>query len=390
MSRRRRTLAAAVLAAVTLTGCGLTASGETDDSQVSTDGADPAGEVSFSTDGWKTDFSEHSVPLTEFRSGGPPRDGIPPLDNPSFVSQERAAQDLDPSEPVAVVEIGDEARAYPIRILTWHEIVNDELGGTPISVTFCPLCNSTVAFDRRVGGRTMTFGTTGNLRRSDLVMWDRQTESWWQQITAEAVVGELTGTKLEVLASQILSFTDFRKAHPEGEVLSQDTGFDRSYGENPYAGYDTNEGLVTGDTPDRTLPAKARVSAVKDLAERPIVYPFARLRDDAPVNDRAGGTDLVVFYDSKVRSALDETSIPESRNVGASAVYRRRLGERTLTFTQGSAPGRFNDRQTGSEWDLTGRAIRGELKGRQLEAIPHDDQFWFALAAFFDDPDIRR
>jgi hypothetical protein len=151
-------------------------------------------EVGFVTSGWKTDFAKHSVPLSEFASGGPPRDGIPPIDRPKPTSQTEADEWISDREPVLAVEVGREVRAYPLQIMVWHEIVNDTLGGRPIAVTYCPLCNSSLVLDRRVRGRTLTFGTTGNLRNSDLVMWDRQTESWWQQLSAEAVVGELTGT----------------------------------------------------------------------------------------------------------------------------------------------------------------------------------------------------
>ena len=157
--------------------------------------------ASFRTFGWRTDFSRHSVPYDEFLSGGPPRDGIPPIDNPKFVSPGEADQWLEGLEPVIFVDIEGDARAYPLQILTFHEIVNDEVGGIPVAVTFCPLCNSAITFDRRLGGVVYTFGTSGNLRNSDLVMWDRQTESWWQQFTGEAIVGVLTGKRLSFLAS---------------------------------------------------------------------------------------------------------------------------------------------------------------------------------------------
>ena len=147
----------------------------------------------FRTAGWRTDFSRHTVPYSEIMSGGVPRDGIPPLDNPSFVTQDEADDYVEDQEPVVVFEANGEAKAYPLQILTWHEIVNDEVGGLPVSVTYCPLCNSAVAFDRRLDGVVYDFGTSGNLRNSDLVMWDRQTESWWQQLTGEAIVGELAG-----------------------------------------------------------------------------------------------------------------------------------------------------------------------------------------------------
>ncbi len=227
----KSTLVASLLAAAALTGCGIGSDDEAAEQEV---------EVPFSTAEWATDFSTNSVPLDEFVGGGPPKDGIPSIDVPKFVGVDEAEEFLDGSEPVAVVELEGEIRAYPLQILIWHEIVNDEIAGEPVAVTYCPLCNSTVAFRREVDGRPVEFGTTGMLRNSDLVMYDRATESWWQQITAEAVVGELTGTKLEVLPSQILAWDQFQRLHPGGRVLSRETGFDRNYGSNPYTGYDSD------------------------------------------------------------------------------------------------------------------------------------------------------
>ena len=152
----------------------------------------------FSTRGWQTDFSLHTVPYDEFLSGGVPRDGIPPLDEPQFDSIADADRWLDDVQPVVSLEINGTARAYPLAILTWHEIANDTLGGVPVSVTFCPLCNSAVAFDRRVGDATLDFGVSGNLRHSDLVMWDRQTESWWQQLTGRASWAPTRATSLNL------------------------------------------------------------------------------------------------------------------------------------------------------------------------------------------------
>ncbi len=344
-------------------------------------------ELEFSTDGWKTDFSMHSVPLTEYMSGGPPRDGIPPIDEPKYVSLDEAREFLTEPEPVMVVEEGAEVRGYPLQIMVWHEIVNDELRGRPIAVTYCPLCNSSVVFDRRVDGRELTFGTTGNLRNSDLVMWDRQTESWWQQLTADAVVGELTGERLEVLPSQILSFEDFRKSFPEADVLSRDTGFDRDYGTTPYAGYDNSPEeqpfLLEGEADDR-LPPKTRVAAVFE-GDDAVVIPFDRLEDEPVVNEEVAGTPVAVFFEPDVTSALDQPSIASSRAVGTAAAFDRRMRGRTLTFT--SAEGRIEDEETGTEWDITGRAVGGPLEGERLRPVRHDEQFWFALAAFI--PDAR-
>ncbi|MDP9384895.1 MAG: DUF3179 domain-containing protein, partial [Actinomycetota bacterium] len=217
-------------------------------------------------------------------------------------------------------------------------------------------------------------------------MWDRQTESWWQQFSGEALVGELMGKQLEILPSQTLSWEDFRQKFPEGDVLSRDTGFDRDYGRNPYEGYDRPDEqpfLFEGETDDR-LPAKERVAAVfvgKDSA----VVPFSRLREDPIAELRVGGTPVVVLFKGGVASALDEARIAESDDAGTSAAFDRRVDGRTLDFERrGDA---VVDRQTASTWDITGRAIAGPLKGTRLEAVRHDQQFWFALAAFL--PDAR-
>jgi Protein of unknown function (DUF3179) len=369
------------LAGVLIAGCGLGTEGS----------GDRAAEARFSTSGWSTDFASHSVPLDEFIGGGPPKDGIPSIDEPKFVSVGEANEFLEPREPVAVLELGELARAYPLQILVWHEIVNDEIGGEPVAVTYCPLCNSTVAFSREVDGRTLEFGTTGMLRNSDLVMYDRETESWWQQITADAVVGELTGTELELLPSQILSWAEFRRLHPGGEVLSRDTGFDRDYGSNPYVGYDQPDSqpfLFEGDTND-ALPPKERVAAVT-TADGAVVYPFSRLVEKAPINDRIEGEPVVVLFDPEVASALDSQSIASGREVGAAAIFERTVRGRALSFRPGAEPGEVRDRLTGSSWDLSGRATAGPLAGARLRQVPHDDQFWFALAAFYENPDIRR
>ena len=352
------------------------------------DDRDAAAELRVSKSGWKTDFSRHSVPLGEFISGGPPRDGIPPIDEPKPVAIAAADQWLDDREPVLVVEAGGHARAYPVQILVWHEIVNDRLGGRAIAVTYCPLCNSSLVFDRDVEGvGLLRFGTTGNLRHSDLVMWDNRTESWWQQLTAEAIVGALTGTRLDVLASQTLGWADFKSRHPGGDVLSRDTGHDRDYGANPYEGYDDPDSqpfLLERDA-DRRLPPKERVVAIRD-GDSAVVVPFSRLAREPVARVQAGGVPIVVLYKRGVVSPLDAAAIARSRDVGTAGTFDRRLDGRTLSL-EPVGDGRFRDRETGSSWDVTGRATDGPLVGSRLRPVVSDQQFWFALAAFL--PDAR-
>jgi Protein of unknown function (DUF3179) len=385
---------AGLLAAAVLAGCGGTSGGGASgpsNGAVKTHGATQP-DLQVSTAGWKTDFAKHSVPLDQFASGGPGKNGIPAIDHPRFVPVDSADRFLTGQEPVAVVELDGAAKAYPIQIMVWHEIVNDTLGGHPIALTYCPLCNSTVALGRRVDGRKLSFGTTGNLRNSDLVMYDRQTESWWQQLTAEAVVGKLTGAKLRVLPSQILSWAEFRRAHPSGRVLSRDTGYQRPYGQNPYAGYDqpNSPPFALSGEPNPKLPPKERVAAIRTGPRSAVVYPFSRLEHESPVNDEIRGKPVVVLFDRKVASPLDAPEVSLGRDVGAAAIFNRRVGGKTLTFENGPRAGTFRDRETGSIWDVSGHATSGPLAGESLKQVPSDDQFWFALAVFFPHADIRR
>jgi hypothetical protein len=335
----------------------------------------------FSQTGWKTDFTQHTVLLAEISSGGPPRDGIPPIDHPNVETIAQANAWLSPPEPVVALSQGSEVRAYPLQILIWHEIVNDALAGRPVTVTFCPLCNTAIAFDREVDGRVLDFGTTGNLRHSDLIMWDRQTESWWQQFTGEAIVGELAGKRLATLPATIIAWQDFRQRFPQGTILSRVTGFQRDYGHNPYVGYDRADQspFLFRGKPDGRLPLMERVLAVTIGTEN-VAYPFTTLQQRGVVADTVGGTAVVVFYQLGTTSALDGSDIASSRDVGAAAVYRATLDGRTLSFR--AEAGLFVDNETGSRWTLLGEASAGPLLGKHLDPIDHTTPFWFAEAAF--------
>src|SRR5262252_3905340 len=322
----------------------------------------------FSRHGWQTKFDRHSVPLSERESGGPPKDGIPALDHPTFVGVAEANGWLKPIEPVIALTVGGQSRAYPLQILVWHEIVNDSVGGVPVTVTFCPLCYTAIAFDRRAADRVLDFGTTGKLRRSDLVMYDRQTESWWQQAVGQAVVGDLTGTQLTILPASIASWDAFRTAHAEGLVLSRDTGFNRSYGTNPYAGYDqpnTRPFLFDGSLDGRLAPKEHVVTV--SLGGDNVAYPYTLLRQRHVVRDTVGGTPIVVFYRPGTSSALDANTVADGFDVGSSAVFSPTLDDRRLTFKVAASD--FVDSETGSRWNLLGRAVSGPLANRRLEPI---------------------
>jgi hypothetical protein len=370
----------------------------------------------FMTVGWKTDFSEHSIPLSEISSGGPGKDGIRPIDKPVFAPASDPPQYMREDEPVVSLELNGDARAYPLAILIGHEIVNDTVGGVPVTITYCPLCNSAIVFDRRVGDRVLDFGTTGNLRNSDLVMWDRQTESWWQQITGEAIVGELTGSRLMFIPSQTVSWADFRATYPDGQLLTRATGSPRDYDRPPYGGYDLLDSrpfLFRGPI-DPRLNAVERVLTL-DIGGETVAYPFSVLAEHPIVNDTVGGQAVVVFYTGSTLTPFPDSDVlgrvsglgsegyrreaerllretpPEefmpSRPVGAAAAYDPRADGRQLTFAV--RDGLIVDEQTGSIWNILGQAVSGPLKGTRLVPVLHGNHFWFAWAAFRPETAVR-
>ena len=293
------------------------------------------------TAGWKTDFGRRAVPLSEFQSGGPGKDGIPAIDRPMFIAVDEV-DFLEPQEPVIALEVKGEVRAYPIQILIWHEIVNDVVGGTSVAVTFCPLCNTAIVFDRRVDGKALTFGTTGNLRNADLVMYDLQTESWWQQFGGRALVGELTGAELDQLPAKVVAWREFEREEPDGKVLSRETGHERDYGKNPYTGYDDIDSppfVATNNSDDKRLAPKERVVFIERAGDA-VVIPFSVLSRRKELCVDVGGQRLVVRWRPGVASSLDTGSVAAGRDVGTAEVR----------------------------------------KGRTLVAF--DEPFWFAVAAF--------
>lgn len=331
---------------------------------------------------FSTDFSRHTVVYDDILSGGPPKDGIPAIDAPRFVTVAEADAWLRPPEPVVLVQVGNDARAYPLQILTWHEIVNDVVGGRPLTITFCPLCNTAIAFERTLDGRVLDFGTTGRLRFSNLIMYDRQTESWWQQAGGDAIAGELAGRRLAFYPATIIAWDAFKAAHPDGQVLSRDTGFERSYGRNPYAGYDDIDSspfLFRGPATPGVLPPMARVLTV-DLNGETVAYPYDVLTETVVVNDVVGGEPVVVFWQPGVASALDSGAMAEGRDVGSAAAFSPVLAGRSLTFRREA--GRIVDVETGSVWNLLGQAVEGELAGQQLAPVVGINHFWFSWAAF--------
>jgi hypothetical protein len=338
--------------------------------------------VNFATRFWpSTNFCKHSVDYSEIFSGGPPPDGIPAIDDPVFENVNSADEWLEDEWPVMFFESGEEARAYPLAILIWHEIVNDEVAGQHVSLTFCPLCNSTIAFNSVLeDGTVLDFGTTGNLRNSDLIMYDRQTRSWWQQFTGEAIVGQLTGAMLEMLPSQIVSWADFKQNYPDSAVLSRETGYGRRYGINPYGGYDDVGGspfFPVGEYGDE-LPPIERVVAIT-IGELDVAFPFSRLAEVGVANEEYVGQPIAIFWKSGTNTAFGNNDM----NVGSTGAFSRELDGQVLTF-EATDEG-FVDEETGSQWSLTGESIGGPLMGNSLEKLVSGEHFWFAWSVFKPD-----
>jgi hypothetical protein len=329
----------------------------------------------------RTNWTKLLVAREEIISGGPPPDGIPAIDRPKFVSAAEARRWLHPNEPVLALTVNGDARAYPLQILMWHEIVNDVVGGVAVAVTYCPLCNSALVFERTLEGVTLDFGTSGMLYRSDLVMYDRQSHSLWAQMEGRAIVGDRVGTRLRTRPANTIAFDDWTGAHPGGQVLSRETGHHRRYGVNPYDYYDQPmlAPFLYRGTPDPRRPPKERVVGVA-IGDARRAFPFPLLEKHRVAHDTVAGEPIVIFYQPGTLSALDESDMARSRAVGATSVLSARLGERTLTFE--AAPEGFRDRQSGSRWDFFGRAVGGALAGQRLRPVPHVDAFWFAWAAF--------
>jgi hypothetical protein len=327
-------------------GCAQSANSPAD---TATEGELPPEARDFRAEGWKTDFAKREVPLSEFRSGGPPKDGIPAIDSPRFLPVGEV-DFVRSNEPVIEVIVNGQARAFPIQILIWHEIVNDTIAGVPVAVTFCPLCNTALVFDRRVESDVLDFGTTGKLRNSDLVMYDRQTESWWQQFGGTAIVGELAGARLERIPARIVAWREFRARHPDALVLSRDTGNERPYGENPYQGYDDVDSppfFPVANEDDKRLPPKERVVFIERGGEA-VVIPYSTLERKRVVRLVVGGERLLVRFRRGTVSPLDAAEVAGGRQVGAAEVLAR---------------------------------------GRLVE---FDEPFWFVVAAFRPDARIVR
>jgi len=252
------------------------------------------------------DVSNASIPVEEILAGGPPRDGIPALSDPKLLDAADATY-LQPDDRVIGIELDGIARAYPIAILNWHEIVNDEINNNKFAVTYCPLCGTGVVFRSDVAGKVTEFGVSGLLYNSDVLLYDKNTESLWSQIMGEAVAGKLVGEKLSPIPVNHTTWRDWLAQHPDTRVLSTETGFFRDYDRNPYQGYEQSRQLyfgVNNRAPDNYHPKEQVVGLEFDGVYK--AYPFVELEKNGQprFKDTVNGISVTIEWDSTNQSVV--------------------------------------------------------------------------------------
>ena len=311
----------------------------------------------------ETNGVKHLIPLDKIKGGGPPKDGIPSIDNPIFTNIQNS-NFMSDSDTVIGLEINGETKAYPIFILVWHEIVNDIVGDTPVSVTYCPLCYTNQVFERIIDGQEVEFGTSGKLYNSNLLMYDRFTESYWSQALGMAVTGELSGYQLDLVPFDVITWGDWKTLHPNTLVLTTDTGYIRSYATDPYGSYYTEPRIMfpVEHSDDRMNPKEIILGFNQDGIYK--AYKQNYIESNVLINDSIGETPVLLV------SLFSENS----------RAFERIIDGEILDFTY--ADGKIFDTQTKSEWNYDGLSILGEHEGKQLERIPIEPGFWFAWVAF--------
>ncbi len=342
------------------------------------DQSPPSGAAQFSTD-----FSRALISYREVVAGGPPKDGIPAIDSPQFVSMSEAQRWMRADEAVLAVTVNNTTRIYPLQILMWHEIVNDEVGGKPLAVTYCPLCNTGVVFERTFDNQVLDFGVSGRLIYSNMLMYDRQTETWWIQATGRGVAGRYAGQQLAFVPSMLISWSEAESGFADAEVLSFETGYRRDYGRNPYVGYDSSTSPFLYRGPD-VVAADSENPMTRVLSvyhgDAVAAVGFPELEAQRVIERELDGTPVVVFWAPGTASALDDGWVSGGRDVGTANAFYTEVNGRSLTFTVEA--GKIIDQQTASVWNEAGRAIEGELTGSRLEPALSIHHFLFSWRAF--------
>ena len=308
-----------------------------------------------------TDGVKHTIPLEQIRGGGPPKDGIPSIDQPIFAKDVDLISDTD---IVIGIATDTDVKAYPLFILVWHEIVNDIIDDVPIAVTYCPLCYTSQVFMRDIDGETTEFGTTGKLYNSNLLMYDRLTDSYWSQALGTAVKGELAGKSLDIMPFDLMRWRDWKSIHPDTLVLTTDTGHVRAYGTDPYGNYYTDPNIMFPVSHrDDTLHPKEVIAGLY-LDDTYKAYRQNDIETHTLINDSVGDVPILLL------SLFDENY----------RIFDRRALDMTLEFEV--VDGSIIDTQTKSVWNYDGISISGELEGNKLERLASSPGFWFEWVAF--------
>ncbi|MCF6214057.1 MAG: DUF3179 domain-containing protein [Flavobacteriaceae bacterium] len=338
---------------------------------------------------WKTDIKKHTVKLSEIMIVLP-KGSFPKIEHPKYVGRQEATTMFYGKEPVITVSINGQAKAFSLNMLTTHEMVNDELGSVPILATYCPLCNAGLVYNRKVtiNGKTeiLDFEVSGMLRNSDMVMMDTKTETLWQQLTGEAIVGTYSGNVLTAIPSMIVSVDEFFTRYPMGQILSKKTGIaqaEKYYGYNPYVNYDSKakpiSQFINPLNVSSRLPAMARVVDIQSEGKYKI-YPFSTIAKKGVIHDDFKSAKIVVFFKSGTISVMDKADITKSKDIGTVTVFKRFLNGQEYRFKK--IDNTFVDDNTHSKWDVMGYCYEGVSKGKQLEIEPHGNHFAFAWFAF--------
>lgn len=331
--------------------------------------------------GWRTDWSNYIVHPDSLTLLGD-RKSIPSLNNPKFETIESAGRWLNDREPVAVVSIRGDVRAYPVQIMMSHDIANDVVGGQPIVVTFCILCGSSMAFDRRFDGQVLEFSFAGAVHNANLVIYDHQTETLWGQVVGQGLIGKYAGERLKFVPAPVMSFKEFKENEPDGRVLSRDTGFDLEYGKGRMTDYDTSAPIarVFRWKVDQRLEAKERVMVIEN-GDDIVAVPYSALSERKVITTDVGGEEYVVLWGPGTASIYAERTA-DGIDVGAAIAYSPVVDGRRLRFRTTDEDGRFQDRETRTTWTLAGNAIDGPLVGKSLTPAVHGVHFWFVWAAY--------
>ena len=311
----------------------------------------------------ETNGVKHLIPLDKIKGGGPPKDGIPSIDNPIFTEVD-SSQFVSDSDTVIGLEINGEAKAYPLFILVWHEIVNDEVGGVPVSVTYCPLCYTNQVFERVIDGKTVEFGTSGKLYNSNLLMYDRLTDSYWSQALGMAVKGDLTGYKLNLIPFDVVTWGDWKAIHPDTVVLTTDTGHIRSYATDPYGNYYTEPGIMfpVEHQDDRLHPKEIILGFNQNNVYK--AYKQNDVESNVIINDFVDDISIMLV------SLYSENSRAFDRTIDGIILEFDYVDDKII------------DTQTNSEWNYNGLSVSGQHEGKQLQRLPLSPGFWFEWVAF--------